>query len=73
MAPNPRSKPSHRAQLAVGDRVAFQLGGRRVVGTVIEDRGKIGFKRARLLAVRVRRSEADDLILEMPADELRAA
>lgn len=53
--------------------MVFEFGGRKVKATIIEDRGKIGFKGARLLAVRIKRRDSDPIILEMPADELQAA
>jgi hypothetical protein len=57
----------------VGDRVSFEFAGRTVEGVIIEDRGKIGFQGARLLTVRVPRSDDEDLVLELPADRLKAA
>jgi hypothetical protein len=53
--------------------VSFEFGGRRVTGLVIEDRGNLGYQGARLLAVRLPRTDADDLIVEMTDDELQAA
>jgi hypothetical protein len=53
--------------------VVLEFGGRKVKGTIIEDRGKIGFKGAWLLTVRVERRDSEPIILEMPADELQAA
>jgi hypothetical protein len=55
------------------DRVSFEFGGRRVTGLVIEDRGNLGYQGARLLAVRLPRTDADDVIVEMTDDELQAA
>jgi len=66
-------KRSSGQSLEVGDRVSFKFAGRTVKGVVIEDRGKIGYQGARLLTVRVRRRDSDDLVLELPADKLKAA
>lgn len=46
---------------------------RRVRGTIIEDRGKIGFKGAHLYAIRFKRTSAEDMIVELPSEEFRAA
>lgn len=73
MAATGRSNRTKRARLRVGDRVSFQFGLDRVVGTIIEDRGNIGFRGRRLLRVRVPRSDTDDLVTEVPADKLSAA
>ena len=73
MAAKRDSKRKSSRPLHVGDRVSFEFGGRRVTGLVIEDRGNLGYQGARLLAVRVPRTDADDVIVEMTADELQAA
>lgn len=73
MMGDPKRHKHTERRLRVGDRVSFRLGVRRVKGTIIEDRGPIGFKGRRLLAVRVRRRNSEDLVIEMPAEELRAA
>jgi len=62
-----------RDDLRVGDRVTFDLGGRRIVGVIIEDRGKIGAWGRRLLVVRARLDRANESVFELPADELRVA
>ena len=48
------------------------FGGRRVRGTIIEDRGNIGYKGRRLFTVRLKRWP-EDIVLELPAEELKAA
>ena len=68
-----RGSKRRSSTLHVGDRVSFEFGGRRVTGLVIEDRGNLGYQGARLLAVRVPRTGADDVIVEMADDELQAA
>jgi len=72
MAAARRSKREKKARLRVGDRVRFHFVDRWLVGTIIEDRGLLAAGR-RLLRVRVRRRDADDLITELPADDLRVA
>jgi hypothetical protein len=59
--------------MRVGDRVRFHFVDRWLVGTIIEDRGLLAPGRRRLLRVRARRRDGDDLITELPEDELRAA
>ena len=73
MAATDRATRKKRARLRVGDRVSFEFGLDRVVGTIIEDRGKIGFRGRRLLRVRVPRSDSDDLVTEVPEEKLSAA
>lgn len=60
-------------QLRVGDQVRFALGGHRVVGTIVEDRGLIGAGGKRLFVVRAQLEAAGESVFELPADELRAA
>ncbi len=73
MAAARRSKRKKKARLRVGDRVRFHYVNRWLVGTIIEDRGLLATGRRRLWRIRVRRRDADDLITELPADDLRAA
>jgi hypothetical protein len=73
VAGTPRAKRKKQARLRVGDRVSFQFGLDWVRGTIIEDRGNLAFGGKQLLRIRVPRSDTDDLIIELPADELRAA
>lgn len=73
MAAPSRSRHRKRARLRVGDRVSFVFGLDRVVGTIIEDRGNIGFRGRRLLRVRVPRSDTDDLVAEVPEENVRSA
>ncbi|MBX3275623.1 MAG: hypothetical protein KF729_35515 [Sandaracinaceae bacterium] len=54
-----------RKKIAVGAKVAFELGGSTVIGVVIEDRGPLGPGGVRLLRVRV---HLDDLIEPLEAD-----
>jgi hypothetical protein len=59
--------------LKVGDRVRFMFGRRRIVGTIVEDRGPIGAGGRRLYGVRARLDRDSESVLELPADELQAA
>jgi hypothetical protein len=61
-------------KLRVGSRVTLTFGGRKVTGTVIEDRGHIGVGGRRLLRVRVELSGvAEPIEVEIPEAELKAA
>ena len=60
-------------QLRVGDQVHFNLGGHRVIGTIVEDRGLIGAGGRRLFVVRAQLEAAGESVFELPADELQAA
>jgi hypothetical protein len=58
----------------VGDRVRLRFGGRKVAGTVVEDRGCIGVNGRRLLRVKLDlRSLDEPMELEVPAAELSQA
>ncbi|HEY0477418.1 MAG TPA: hypothetical protein VGD37_07825 [Kofleriaceae bacterium] len=62
-----------KTRFKVGDRVRFQLGAHRVIGTVVEDRGLIGVGGRQLVRVEV---ELDPTYLrefEIPAALLTAA
>jgi hypothetical protein len=60
-------------RLKVGDRVRFTLGGRRILGIIVEDRGPIAAGGRRLYVVRAQIDPASESVLELPADELHAA
>jgi len=68
-----RTRPATSARFRVGDCVTFRFGVGLVKGTIIEDRGEIGVEGVRLFTVRVRRTDSEDLITEVAADQLRAA
>lgn len=51
----------------VGDRVRFQLGARKVVGTVVEDRGMIGLGGRQLVRVEVPLDPSYVQSIELPA------
>jgi hypothetical protein len=62
-----------RTRFNVGDRVRFQLGAHRLVGTVVEDRGLIGVDGRQIVRIEV---ELDSTYLrefELPAALLTAA
>lgn len=67
-----RPKKLPEPALKVGSKVSFVFGGSRVRGTIIEDRGNIGYQGRRMFTVRLKRTFAEDIVLEMPAEELRA-
>lgn len=60
-------------ELKVGDRVRFNLGGHRVIGVIVEDRGRIGAGGRRLYAVRAQLEAVGESTFELPSDELQAA
>lgn len=68
-----RSTKARRKAWKVGDRVRFRFGASQVIGVIIEDRGPIGVGGRRLLTVQARIDPMNDIVLEMPAEELRAA
>jgi hypothetical protein len=51
----------------VGDRVRFQLGAHKVVGTVVEDRGLIGRGGRQLVRVAVELDQSYEQQFEIPA------
>jgi hypothetical protein len=51
----------------VGDRVRFQLGAHKVVGTVVEDRGLIGRGGRQLVRVAVALDQSYEQQFEIPA------
>lgn len=68
------ARSASKKQFAIGTRVRFELGGRDVVATVIEDRGRLGTDGAQLLRVRLQVSGTDEVLeFEVPATEVRAA
>ena len=61
-------------QDGVGDWVNFKLGGRDVLGRVVEDRGRIGAQGRSLFRVlAVTAGPGQPGVFELPADELRPA
>ena len=66
-----RRAPTRR--LRVGDRVRFTLGGQRIAGIIIEDRGPLAAGGRRLYVVRARIDPESDSVFELPADEVHAA
>jgi hypothetical protein len=70
MAARHASQPT---ELRVGDRVRFSFGGRRVLGTIVEDRGPLAAGGRQIFAVRAKLDLAEESVFELPADELQAA
>ena len=56
----------------VGDRVRVILGPQDLVGTIVEDRGKIAFGGRRLFRVRVDFDSTNTTYIEVPQDEITA-
>jgi hypothetical protein len=73
MATAQRTRKPRRVELRVGSKVSFVLGGRRVHGTIVEDRGNIGYQGRRIVTVRLKRMWTEDVLVEIPAEKLRAA
>jgi hypothetical protein len=67
------ARKTRARSLEVGDRVRFSFGGRRVLGTIVEDRGPLAAGGRRLFAVRAKLDLAEESVFELPADELQAA
>ena len=57
-------------RVSIGDRVRFSLGTSCILGVVVEDRGPIGARSARIFRVRVSNDPYDDKVFEMPEDEI---
>jgi hypothetical protein len=55
----------------IGDRVSVQLGSRTSPGTIVEDRGLLGFGGRRLFRVKVDFDPPNVTFIEMPEDELK--
>jgi hypothetical protein len=60
----------HPGPFKVGDRVSYQHVNRRREGVIVEDRGPLGVGGHRLYAVRVRIDEWNEIVTELPAEEL---
>ncbi len=73
MATKRRTRRVGSADLRVGSKVSLVFGGRRIRGTIVEVRGKIGYQGRRLFTVRIKRMLSEDMLLEVAEDELRAA
>jgi hypothetical protein len=57
----------------VGDRVRVRFGPQNPTGTVVEDRGFISSGGQRLYSVRVDFDRTNDIVMEVPENELAAA
>ena len=58
---------------SVGDNVCFTLVATSIHGVVIDDHGPIGANRVHLFTVRIPNDPYDDIIYELPEDELALA
>ena len=67
------ARKTRARSLKVGDRVRFSFGGRRVLGTIVEDRGPLAAGGRQIFAVRAKLDLAEESVFELPADELQAA
>lgn len=67
--------PVRPRKFKVGQRVRFRYVMERVSGVIIEDRGPLGVGGVQLYTVRAKigRAVPIEIVLELPADELRAA
>ncbi len=65
-----KSKRTKTGKLAVGDRVKFKLAGRRVSGRIVEDRGNLGARGRRIIAVHTKIAK-NSSVIEIPAEEVR--
>ena len=66
------SRIRERSLFHVGDRVRFDLGRRKLTGTIIEDRGAIGAHGRRLYQVGVSIDPFEPMLIELPEDEMEA-
>jgi hypothetical protein len=66
-----KRKTAIAPKLAVGMRVSVKVGLRRIVGTIVEDRGPIGSGGRRLFAVRAKYDTVFESVCEWPAEDLR--
>ncbi len=71
MATTARKIDTQPARFRVGELVGFPFGSAYVIGTVVEDRGKIGVGGRRLLRIEAPFAE-DTLVTEMPEEDLQA-
>jgi hypothetical protein len=60
-------------RIKVGDRVSFMYGFRRARAEVVEDRGRVGARRRRILRIRmITNSPRGERTFEIPQDEVVA-
>lgn len=57
--------------LRIGDHVSFVYGLKRIAGSIVEDRGKVGMGGRQLFLVEVPLQFGDPMRFELPADELQ--
>ena len=64
---------SQKMKLRVGKLVRVRWGTDWLPGTIVEDRGPIGFGGRRLLRIRILFPDDQELFVELPAEEIKAA
>ena len=65
------TKRTKTGKVTVGDRVEFKLAGRRVSGRIVEDRGNLGARGRRIVAVHTKIGRKNSAVIEIPAEEVR--
>ena len=55
-----------KGRYRVGDRVTFEFGGGKVIGTIIEDRGDIGVGGRHLYQIEVPMTAEEPMVFELP-------
>lgn len=63
---------SGRSSFRVGDRVRFDLGPRRFTGTIVEDRGALGYQGRRLFRVEIPMDPDQPMNMTLAEDEMEA-
>jgi hypothetical protein len=64
---------ARRSTIHVGDLVQIKFGAGDVMGQVVEDRGRIGFKGRNLYRILVTMDAGEPMNIELPAEEIRIA
>jgi hypothetical protein len=64
---------SQKMQLKVGNQVRVRWGTDWVRGTIVEDRGPIGFGGRTLLRIRILFPDDQEMFVELPVEEIKAA
>ncbi len=65
-----KKKFTGRLVIHVGDLVEITVGAQRMMGEVVEDRGRIGFKGRKLYRITLQTDSADPRSIELPAEEI---
>lgn len=67
------ARSSGRPKYRVGDQVRLQFGLEYVIGTIVEDRGKLGVGGRRLYGVRFKYDLDNTIYTEVPEEDLTSA